>query len=487
MKRISFICSVWMFSGLVGSSDVLAADGEKKNAPNIILIMSDDQGWGDAGYQGHPELKTPNLDQMADNGLEFNRFYSAAPVCSPTRGSVLTGRHPYRYGIPYANAGHIREQEVLLPEVLRQHGYTTGHFGKWHLGTMTKLILESNRGGIARSEHYAPPWENDFDVVFSTESKSPTWDPMVNPPLEVNGANQDQKPGDSFGTYYWITEGCIATDNLEGDDSRVIMDRAIPFMESAIQQDQPFFSVIWFHTPHSPVIAGSKYREMYDHLPENKQHYYGCLTAMDEQIGRLRKKLRDLGVADNTMVWFCSDNGPAAEGGGPGLKAGARQQGSTGGLRGRKGTLFEGGVRVPGILEWPAQIDEPRETDFPAVTSDYYPTILDILGFEVDNQPVLDGISLKKLIEGEKVSERSKPIGFQSSFGGQHWAVWNDNQYKLIYKEEDDEYLLFDLYNDPNESDNIAGERPETVERMKNELNEWRASVESDRKKYMTE
>ena len=455
-------------------------DQLKTNRPNIILIMTDDQGWGDAGYQGHPEMKTPNLDNMAANGLQFNRFYAAAPVCSPTRGSVLTGRHPYRYGIYYANVGHIKEQEILLPEILKEHGYTTGHFGKWHLGTMTKLVIESNRGGFAWSEqHYAPPWENGFDKVFATESKTPTWDPMVNPPLEVNGANKNQKPGDSYGTYYWENSGCIATENLDGDDSRIIMDRAIPFLRNAVKNDQPFFTVIWFHTPHSPVLAGSKYQEMYAGLSENKQHYYGCITAMDEQIGRLRRELRNLNVAENTMIWFCSDNGPAAKGGGPGLEAGARQQGITGGFRGRKGTLFEGGLRVPGILEWPAVISEPRETDFPAVTSDYYPTLLDLLGIEVQNQPVLDGISIKNVIEDKGVSNRNKPIGFQSRFRGQQWQVWNDNQYKLIYKEKDDGYLLFDLYNDPYEKTNIAGENPDIVNRMKNELEEWIVSVKN--------
>lgn len=453
---------------------------KKKEKPNIILIMSDDQGWGDAGYQGHPELKTPNLDQMAENGLEFNRFYSASPVSSPTRGSVLTGRHPYRYGITHANTGHIKEEEVLLPEVLKEHGYTTGHFGKWHLGTMSKWVIESNRGGYASKEHHSPPWENGFDESFSNEAKSPTWDPMLNPPPEVHGANSDQEPGDSYGTYYWTGKGRIATENLEGDDSRVIMDRAVSFIQSAVEQEQPFFSVIWFHTPHTPVIAGSKYRKMYNNLPENKQHYYGCLTAMDNQIGRLREKLRSLGVAENTMVWFCSDNGPAAVGGGPGMKAGARQQGSTGGLRGRKGTVFEGGIRVPALLEWPARIDGHRETDFPAVTSDYYPTILDLLEIKAKNQPQLDGISLKNMIEKDKINERPQPIGFQHRFGGQKWYVWNDNQYKLIYKEDDDQYLLFDLYNDPNETENIAEEHPETVDRMKNELQNWLDSVRSE-------
>ena len=125
--------------------------------PNIILCMADDQGWGDVGYNGHPFLKTPNLDAMSKAGLRFNRFYSGAPVCSPTRGSAITGRHPYRYGIYFANVGHLRKQEMTLAEALKTRGYTTGHFGKWHLGTLTNDIPDGRRGG-RQEEHYAPPW-----------------------------------------------------------------------------------------------------------------------------------------------------------------------------------------------------------------------------------------------------------------------------------------------------------------------------------------
>ncbi|MGK7395339.1 MAG: sulfatase family protein [Candidatus Cyclobacteriaceae bacterium M3_2C_046] len=450
--------------------------------PNIILIMSDDQGWGDAGYQGHNALKTPSLDDMAANGLVFNRFYAAAPVCSPTRGSVLSGRHPYRYEIYYANSGHIKAEEKLLPEILKQHGYTTGHFGKWHLGTMNKFLMESNRGGLHNAVHYAPPWANGYDVCFATESKIPTWDPMVNPSISVNGANKSQEAGNSFGTYYWTSDGCMATKNLQGDDSRVIMDRVLPFIEQARQSETPFFATIWFHTPHSPVVAGAKYLEMYKEYSEEKQHYYGTLTAMDQQIGRLRQELRRLGIAENTMIWFCSDNGPAAKGGGPGWDPGDRQQGITGGFRGRKGTLFEGGLRVPGILEWPAVIKSGRQTDFPAVTSDYYPTILDILKIKVRHQPVLDGVSLKNLIEQKDEAERSKPIGFKSRFERQEWQVWNDNQYKLIYKTIDQEYLLFDLINDPYEENDILSENPEIVAKMKIALEAWNISIEQSKR-----
>ena len=275
--------------------------------------MADDMGWGDAGYNGHTVLKTPHLDNVAAEGLVFNRFYSAAPVCSPTRGSVLTGRHPFRYGIYYANVGKLPQSEVTLAEVLKMSGYVTGHFGKWHLGTLSRTVRDSNRGGKGDdTSHYSPPWHHGFDVCFSTEAKVPIWDPMITPERAAGGVGQNQLPGEFYGSYYWTGEGCMETQNLEGDDSRVIMDRVIPFISDAVSRDRPFFAVVWFHTPHSPVVAGQEYLNQYPDLEQNQRHYYGTLTAMDEQIGRLRKELEDLHVARNTMIWFTSDNGPAA-------------------------------------------------------------------------------------------------------------------------------------------------------------------------------
>ena len=162
--------------------------------------MADDQGWGDVGYNGHPFLKTPNLDAMSKAGLRFDRFYSGAPVCSPTRGSAITGRHPYRYGIYTANTGHMRKQEMTLAEALKAQGYTTGHFGKWHLGTLTNDIPDGRRGGKQRM-HYSPPWENGFDESFAAEVQMPTWDPMKN---------------QAFPSKYWSGPGEYAAENLTG-------------------------------------------------------------------------------------------------------------------------------------------------------------------------------------------------------------------------------------------------------------------------------
>ena len=451
------------------------ANQKKHDKPNIILCMTDDQGWKDTSYSGHPELKTPNLDQMSKDGVRFSRWYSAAPVCSPTRGSCLTGRHPYRYGIFHANEGHLPPEELNLAEVLKKRGYRTGHFGKWHLGTLSKVVREANRGGPRCAEHYSPPWKNGFDTCFSTESKVPTWDPMLIPEgWEVEGA---RKPGQAFGTYYWTGPGRISVENLEGDDSRVLMDRGLSFIREAVQEEEPFLAVIWFHSPHAPVVGGPKYRDMYSEFPPGKQHYYGCLTAMDEQIGRLRRELNELGVGNNTMLWFCSDNGPEEEGAVRGKGRGGHQQGQTGPFRGRKRDLYEGGIRVPGLLVWPNEIERNTTVEAPCVTSDYFPTILEVLDISPDRQPKpIDGVDLMPLVKG-KVKERSSPIGFEF----EDKLAWTDDRYKLV--REKGEFELFDLLKDPSESEDLSEEKPKVFSKMKTELKKWRSSCEDSRKK----
>ncbi len=450
-----------------GLSAVAARAQTRK--PNVILCMADDQGWGDVGYNGHPYLKTPNLDAMASAGLRFDRFYAGAPVCSPTRGSALTGRHPFRYGIPTANAGHMRTEEMTLAEALKTQGYATGHFGKWHLGTLTKDLEDGRRGGRERGlPHYAPPWEHGFDEAFSTEVQMPAWNPMEN---------------QSFPAKYWTAEGEYATENLAGDDSRVIMDRAIPFIQSAVERDQPFFAVIWFHAPHEPVAAGPRYTAQYAEFSEGEQHFYGCITALDEQVGRLRNELARLGVADDTMLWYASDNGPEGRD-----HVTGRRRGSAGSLRGRKRSLFEGGVRVPGILDWPGRVRPGQSTAVPCSTLDYFPTVLAAVGIQLNEAPEpIDGVNLLPLIEG-RTRRRPRPIGFQTP-GDDEEAVARrlgspnhaliDNRYKLLSfldPARDDEDLLYDITLDPGERYNIAAERPETLAGLKRMLVEWKES-----------
>ncbi|MBD3177782.1 MAG: sulfatase-like hydrolase/transferase [Armatimonadia bacterium] len=430
--------------------------------PSVILCMADDLGWGDTAYNGHPHLRTPHLDAMAAAGLRFDRWYSAAPVCSPTRGSCLTGRHPFRYGITHANVGHLPTGEPNLAAILHREGYATGHFGKWHLGTLTRDRVEANRGGRPEhSEHYAPPWERGFDVCFSTESKVPTYNPMVTPPRGAGGVG-GREPGAHYETWYWMGAGRPVTHPLGGDDSSLIMSRALDFVADAASAARPFLAVIWFHAPHLPVIASRSRRAVYSGLPRDEQHYYGCVTSLDAQMGRLRRALRDMGIADDTMLWFCSDNGPE------GARRQGRTQGSTGPFRGRKRSLHEGGVRVPGILEWPSRV-APGATEAPCVTSDYLPTVLDAMALPSPRQP-LDGISLLPLIDRGRAG-RETSIGFEHG----EQRSWVDDRYKIITTDGGKSYQLYDLAADPGEEHELSAERPETVSTMRAELEAWRS------------
>ena len=443
--------------------------------PNIIFIMTDDLGWYDVGFNGNKEIKTPNIDNLAKNGVILNRFYSASAVCSPTRASVITGRNPLRMNIPNANTGHMLDEEITLPEILKKQGYATGHFGKWHLGTLTKLELDANRGGKKQFiQDYSIPTMHGYDEYFCTESKVPTFDPMVFPSVFIEGEskrfgwraiknNDSSKP---YGTDYWNGIEQKITTNLIGDDTKIIMDNAIPFIENSTKNNQSFFTTIWIHTPHLPVVSDSIHRNYYSKLSLEKQLYYGTITAMDEQIGRLWKKLGELNIQDDTIIWFCSDNGPEV-----------KTPGSANKFRGKKRDLYEGGIRVPAFVIWKNHLKKGITTNFPSVTSDYLPTTLDILNIDYTSSRPIDGESLWSALQDENI-QRSKSIGF--IYGKQ--ISWVNNQYKLISPDKGENFELYNLINDKSEKHNIASGKPEIVIKMKKELLEWLASVENSKK-----
>ena len=437
----------------------ISADAISADRPNVILCMADDLGWGDTGYNGNKIVKTPHLDEMARTGVVFERWYAGAPVCSPTRGNCLTGRHPMRLGIPTANKGKLLPEEMTLAERLKQLGYATGHFGKWHLGTVTTAMKDSNRGKKGDFSHYSPPWKNGFDVCFSTEAKVPTYDPMKKPKnvknLRYGWVPVSDADSEPYGTHYFDHTGALVTDNLAGDDSRVIMDRTIPFIQDASKQGKPFFVVVWFHAPHLPVVAGPKHASLYKDLGWKEQMYYGCITALDEQVGRLRSELEKLGVMDNTMMWFSSDNGPENQ-----------TPGTAGKLRARKRSLYEGGVRVPGLLTWPGKIQSPREVKAPCHTGDYYPTILAALGQSAGDKR-LDGIDIMPVIRGER-SDRGSFIHF--TYGNQDSSV--GDRYKL-YRKAKEPWQLYDLQQDMGEQKDLAVSMPKVVQQLSRAHQDW--------------
>jgi arylsulfatase A-like enzyme len=431
------------------------------NRPNIILCMADDLGWGDVGFNGNPHIKTPNLDAMCQNGLRLDRFYAAAPLCSPTRASCLTGRNPWRIGIFAAHTNGMRQGEITIAKLAKSKKYTTGMFGKWHLGW-----VKPEEGGSRG--YYSPPWQHDFEECFVTTSAVPTWNPTVTPEgwkSSEGNAGQPWKGGRPY-----VHNGVEVDDNMEGDDARVIMDRAIPFIQKAAADEKPFLACIWFHTVHEPVVAGPEYRKMYKDYDEEKQHYFGAITAMDEQIGRLRKELCRMKIENDTIVFFCSDNGPAD---GPTKKKIA----SAGPYKGHKHTMYEGGLRVPSLVEWPGRIKAGTVSNVMAGTVDYFPTISELLEIPdsyTKGRPI-DGISLLAVMDGH-AKERSKPMffGYRRLFSGiDGQAIMIDNRYKLLHSAEPKgDYELYDILEDAAETHDLKNEKPELFKKMKEQLDQ---------------
>ena len=420
------------FAALLAFCMCLCVGTAALKPPNIILVMTDDQGWGQTGYYNHPVLKTPNLDNMAANGLRFDRFYAGAPNCSPTRSTIMTGRSNDRTGVQ--NHGYpMRKQEKTLPQALRQAGYVTGHFGKWHLSGFRGPgipILKTDRLG---------PGPFGFDTWLSVTNFFDR-DPL----MSRNGEFEAFK----------------------GDSSEIIVAEGLKFIKAQVKQRKPFLAVIWYGTPHSPFRAAAEDMKAFAALDKKSQNHYGELAAMDRSVGTLRKGLRDLDIAENTLVWFCSDNG--------GLRGITPE--TVGGLRGNKGSVFEGGLRVPGIIEWPAVITQARVTDFPAAPMDIFPTLAEIVGLpdSVLLKPC-DGMSLRALFDRD-IGPRHKPIPFRHT--GR--AAWIDNRYKLLTENlKKGQFQLFDLVNDPRETTDISTERSDVAARMRSAFEQWNQQVQT--------
>lgn len=398
--------------------------------PNIVLVMADDMGWGQTGYYHHPVLKTPNLDAMAAAGLRLDRFYAGAPNCSPTRATVMTGRSNDRAGVE--NHGYaLRRQEKTLPRAMREAGYATGHFGKWHLngyrGPGAPILASDthNPGAFGYDEWLAVTNFFDRDPLLSRKGRF---------------------------------------EEFKGDSSEIVVDEGLKFIEQ--NRAKPFFVSIWFGSPHAPMVASDTDRSGFAALEPNSAHHYGELVAMDRAIGTLRRRLRELGLADNTVVWFNSDNGGLPE----------IKPGTVGDLRGFKNTMYEGGLRVPAVIEWPSVIKTPRVSRYPAGTVDIFPTIADLVGLPKSALlGVVDGTSIKPLFTQE-LPRREKPLVFRH----QNRAALVDNRYKILNLDlKHDKFELYDLEADPKETEDISAAQPEVAQRMRTALMAFHQSVEA--------
>ena len=437
---------------------------EKAQKPNIVLVMADDQGWGDVGYNDHPFVQTPALDAMAREGMVLDRFYAAAPVCSPTRASVMSGRNPIRCKV--TNHGrYMRPNETTIAEVLQDAGYVTGIFGKVHLGS-GQPNSPCNPSGMGFDE-----WVIGLNFFDN------------DPYLSRNGVIEHRK----------------------GKGSEIAMDDALAFVQKHHAGEKPMFLVVWFPSPHDPHQEVPRGPSLYD--GKKQAGYYREITLLDQQVGRLREEIRKLQVADNTILWYCSDNGGLVE--------------ASSGGRKRKGSIYEGGLRIPGIVEWPAKQLQGR-TATPLWTCDIYPTVLSMAGIQHEPSVPLDGIDASEIIFGRS-DKRSRAMGFWHGFqnGQSTWsdriqkaimekqqagapqphnaermqkdvdeypqfaedtttghAAWTDWPWKL-HRINGEKYELYNLAEDPMEASDLSNELAvqERLASMKTQLADWMVSV----------
>ena len=425
--------------------------------PNVVLIVADDLGSHDLHCYGSADLRTPNLDALAQRGVRFTQFYVAAPVCSPSRAALMTGRQPNRCGVPSnvssrPNRMGLPPGEITIAELLKQQlGYRTALVGKWHLGTA----------------HDGDALAQGFDAFFGHRggcidnwSHTMYWEGPIFHDL-WRGRDEVFEHGTYFG------------DMMTAEATRFIGDNA----------DRPFFLYLAFNVPHYPTHAPQKYADLYKDLPEPRRSYAATVSAMDDAIGAVLAKLDALRLRERTLVIFLSDHGHSTEeranfgGGNPGK------------LRGAKFSLFEGGIRVPCIMSFPNVIrGENPALDFPATSMDLFPTLADLCGARTPDDRRLDGVSLLSRLKADPVPDAitaPPPHDVLHWQIGDQWAV-REGDWKLVVNAKDTsgpkeqilrEPFLANLAEDPSESMNRAADQPEIVRRLTEKHQAWAATL----------
>jgi len=386
---------------------------EEKTRPNFVIFLTDDLGWGDLACYGHPVIKTPNLDRFAKQGTKFTQCYSACAVCSPSRSAILTGRTPYRNGvwrwIPGGHRVHLRESEVTLAELLKEEGYATCHVGKWHLN------------GKFNSKDQPQPDDHGFDHWLATQN---------------NAAPSHKNPKN------FVLNG-KELGELEGYSAPLVVEEGIRWLKKIRDPKKPFFLNVWTHEPHLPIESDPKFMDLYKEFDdEGIRQHHGNVTQIDHAFGNLMKALDEMGLAENTFVFFTSDNGPE----GNGLKG--RTRGSTGGLRERKRSSHEGGIRVPGIARWPGKVPANVENRTPIIGSDLFSTILGVLDVPPPGDRTIDGTDFMPLFSGKKI-EREIPLYWRNHLArGQIRVALRDGDWKILGNEGLTDFQLFKIEED---------------------------------------
>lgn len=448
MKRILF------FLPLV----FLAFAASVQARPNVVMLLADDLGYKDIGCYDGP-VKTPNIDSLAATGTRFSDFYSGCAVCSPSRAVLLTGRHHIRAGVyswihDETQRSHLLEREVTLAEVLKKAGYATAHVGKWHLG-----LPSENRDKPTPDKH-------GFDYWFATS----------------NNALPSHRNPNNF-----IRNG-KAVGEIKGYSCQIVVDEAITWLDKHRDPDAPFFLNVWFHEPHAKVAAPDELVSIYGKLKDRGAIYSGTIDNTDRAIGRLLAKLKEVADPKNTLIIYGSDNG-------------SYRDDRTGGLRGKKGMNWEGGIRVPGIFNWPGVISENRVESAPAGLTDILPTVCGLLNLEKPKGVHLDGSDLSPLLKGEKDKfKRHQPL-FWHLQKARPIVAMRDGDYSLVAMPDFEisesnmfleewiptiksggykEYQLFNLKDDPAQETDLATTKPELLEELKKKLLKINASIMAD-------
>lgn len=436
--------------------------GSSADAPNIILVITDDQGYGALGRHGHPWLETPHLDQLHDESVGFSRFL-VSPTCAPTRSALMTGRHPMRNGVTHT----ILERERMtldattLPQVLASAGYTSGIFGKWHLGDEDEYQPQ-NRGFDEAFIHGAGGIGQAYGCSCADAPGNGYFDPVV----RHNGS-------------FVKTEG-FCTD--------VFFSAALGWIEQAKEREAPFFAYISTNAPHGPFIAPEESRQRFEQLGFSGKAagFYGMIENIDHNMGRLAERLREWELYEDTVVIFMSDNGMTGNGAGRGV-LGRRADGSelsmyNAGMRGLKGSVDEGGVRVPFLMRWDGRFQPGQEVDAVCAHIDLLPTLAELAGVDVagDSYPAaqVEGRSfLPLLVAGEQAdwpdrllfSHKGRwPTGADPQLSKLQGCAVRSQRFRLVNGS-----ALYDMLADPGQVTNVIEEHPDVAARMRTAFDQW--------------
>lgn len=473
------------------SSNTTLNTSRTRPHPNIVYMLADDLGYGDVGYNGGAAY-TPNINNMAigPNSIRFDRFYSGGPTCSPTRGTLLTGRNHNRYCIWHADLGNpkddltcpslmpLPDSEITIAEILRDMGYKTVVYGKWHVGDLKPVPGGNKKWRVAN------PTIHGFTDWLVTERHTSNLLSNCQCSKSFSCSIQGYNYYIVFCRNYWyenpLTKRLEKSKKQIFEDSHFIVDRFEEFL-SKRNRSKPFYAQLSFHNVHSQYLATPYWKRKYKAKGYGDDHsnFLGAISSLDESVGRVRKLLRDHGLANDTIVWFSSDNGPQLH-----------EPGTTGGLRGRKGTVYEGGIRVPGIIEWPGVIKHNQRSSVPVTTTDFLPTISEIVGAKIPQDRIIDGLSILPLLKNtsQRCQIRGSNMKFafhirkgdlDSEFSG---AVVGD-RYKFFAdfsggKIQND--YLFDLNKDSAESEDVSKFKVALTRSMRSELWNFLHSVTKD-------